>query len=215
MKKGQKKVLDLYTNYLKGFGLILIFISIILFLIPSLPQLWYTVNAQATDEELEKIVVPEIVENDKEVVEEEKERPLPQLDTSLPKDNFVIIPSIGVYSPIQQGSNYTKLLEKGTWIVPNFAKPDDNFNPIILASHRFGYITWSNQQRREISFFNLPKLKRGDKVEIVWEQRKYVYEIVKSEKGTSISDYSSDLILYTCELYNSPIRIFIYAKRIN
>lgn len=214
MKSKQRRVLESYTNTLKWIGLSLIIISIVLFLIPSLPQLWYTLNTEATGDELDKLVTSEIIQQKEEVIPQEDVHPLPPLDTTLPKQNFVIIPSIGVYSPIQEGSNYTKLLEKGTWIVPNFAKPDDNFNPIILASHRFGYITWTNQQRKEISFFNLPKLKRGDKVEIVWEQRKYVYEILKSDKGTYITDYNVDLILYTCELYNSPIRIFMYAKRV-
>ena len=52
----------------------------------------------------------------------------------------------------------------------------------------------------------------GDTVEIIWKQRKYVYEIYKEEEGEEISDYTADLILYTCESLKSPIRIFRYAR---
>ena len=85
--------------------------------------------------------------------------------------------------------------------------------PIILAAHRFGYVTWTNSFRTLNSFYSLPKLKVGDRVEIVWNQRKYVYEIYKEETGTAITDYTADLILYTCDLWNSPTRIFKYARR--
>ena len=40
----------------------------------------------------------------------------------------------------------------------------------------------------------------------------YLYE---EEVGEKITNYSADLILYTCQLWNSPIRIIKYAKRIN
>jgi hypothetical protein len=66
-----------------------------------------------------------------------------------------------------------------------------------------------------MSFFSLPKTRVGDKIDIIWGQRKYEYEIYKAETKTQISDYDADLILYTCLLYNSPDRIFRYARRIN
>lgn len=147
---------------------------------------------------------------------------LPTLDLSLPTKNGLIIDSIGVKSELQEGEDWENLLKKGVWRVPNFATPSENCNlrsencrPIILAAHRWGYLEWSNSFRKLNSFYNLPKLKEGDKIEIIWEQRKYEYKVTSTSTGTEIADYSHDLILYTCQLWNSPLRFFVYAERTN
>ena len=81
-----------------------------------------------------------------------------------------------------------------------------------MAAHRFGYLKWSDSYRRQNSFYNLPKLKKGDVVRIIWKQRKYVYEIYGLEEGEEILDYSADLILYTCKFLDSSVRIFRYGR---
>ncbi|MEK7525295.1 MAG: sortase [Patescibacteria group bacterium] len=140
--------------------------------------------------------------------------PLPDFDPSLPKENGLLIKKIGVRGEIHEGGNWAEILKTGIWRVPDFGTPEDNTLPIILAAHRFGYVTWTNSFRTLNSFYNLPKLKVGDQVEVVWNQRKYVYEIYQEETGTAITDYTANLILYTCDLWNSPTRIFKYAKRV-
>jgi sortase (surface protein transpeptidase) len=100
------------------------------------------------------------------------------------------------------------------WRVPDFGTAYERKLPMILAAHRFGYIAWTNQYRRQNSFFNLPELVPGDKVEVIWNQRRYVYEIYAGEEGKEITQYTADLILYTCKLLESDIRIFRYAKLI-
>ena len=139
---------------------------------------------------------------------------LPPLDLSLPPEPGLIIESIGVRGEIHQGDNWQEILKQGVWQVPNFGTPEDNSQPIILAAHRWGYLTWTNQFRYLNSFYNLPKLKINDEILINWNQRQYKYQVYKEETGEKITDYSADLILYTCQLWNSPIRIFKYAKRI-
>ena len=131
----------------------------------------------------------------------------------LPKDNHLIISSIGVDTSLQEATydNYEEALKKGVWRVSDFGAPGDD-KPTILAAHRFGYLAWSNSYRRHNSFFNLPKLKVGDTVEVIWHQRKYKYEVYAEGKGTEISDYSADLILYTCESLVGEERIFKYAR---
>jgi LPXTG-site transpeptidase (sortase) family protein len=139
---------------------------------------------------------------------------LPPLDKTLPTENGLIIDKIGVRGELHEGTDYSSILKTGLWHVPDFGTPENNQQPIIIAAHRWGYLSWTNSFRTLNSFYNLPKLKVGDKVEIIWNQRKYVYEIYQEETGTKITDYGADLILYTCELWNSPTRIFKYAKRV-
>lgn len=217
--KSLNKILNIYT----GIGLFLWVVATVLILVPSLPYLWYRINPEATELELETIVIPteskassdisfaDIIEKYEEEYEENK---LPKFDPNLPEDNLLIISSIGIRGNINEGQDSHKELEKGIWMVPDFGTPEDE-TAIILASHRFGHITWTNEYRTRNSFFNLPKTKEGDEIQIIWNQRKYKYEIYKAEEDTAIKDYDADLILYTCRMFNSPIRIFRYANRVN
>ncbi len=138
----------------------------------------------------------------------------PRFDPTLPKEAHLKIGSIGVDTILQEATydNYEEALKRGVWRVSDFGAPVDNTKPTILAAHRFGYLAWTNTFRRKNSFFNLPKLKIGDTVEITWRQRKYVYEIYAEGKGEEITDYTADLILYTCEALTGPERIFRYAR---
>lgn len=142
---------------------------------------------------------------------------LPEFDPSLPDQNGLIIDKIGVRGQIHEGDNWEEILKTGIWRVPNFSSPDNpSLNkPVILAAHRWGYIQWSSSFRKLNSFLNLPQLKTDDEVQIIWNQRKYVYKIYSTSTDTQITDYSADLVLYTCQLWNSPVRFFVYAHRIN
>lgn len=142
------------------------------------------------------------------------ERALPPFNPSLPKTNRLVMPSIGVDTKIEEATynNYESALEKGVWRVSNFGQPNKAGVPIILAAHRYGYLAWTNSYRHYNSFYNLPKVKVGDVVTIDWQQREYVYGVYKTENGKEITDYSADLILYTCESLSGEERIFVYAK---
>lgn len=141
----------------------------------------------------------------------------PPFDAKLPKTNRLTIPKIGVDTDIQEATydNYQAALEKGVWRVSNFGAPNEHGVPVILAAHRYGYLAWTNLFRHKNSFFNLPSVKKGDIVQIVWRQRKYTYEIYNVEEGKEITDYSADLILYTCVQLSGPDRIFVYARLIS
>jgi len=138
----------------------------------------------------------------------------PKYEATLPKENTLEIASIGVNAQLNEATveNYEEALEDGIWRVSDFGTPAARENPTILAAHRYGYLAWTNLFRRERSFYNLPNLKEGELVEIVWRQRKYVYEVYATSEGEEIEDYSADLILYTCKDLNSPVRIFKYAR---
>lgn len=208
MSKRIKRVLNIYT--VLGFSLLLL--TLVLVAVPISPYVWYRINPAETDREIEKITV-DVVEED--IKQGDGKKNIPTLNEDLPEGYHVIISSISVNSPVSDSRDYTKALRSGSWIVPEYGTPEKDELPIIIASHRFGYASWSNEFRNRISFFNLPKTDIGDTVSIYWNQREYVYKIYGKEESTYISDYNADLILYTCKYFNSPIRIFRYAERIN
>jgi len=140
----------------------------------------------------------------------------PTFNPTLPTQNQIIIESIGVDTTIRENTidNVEDTLRQGVWRVPDFGTPFARSRPTILAAHRFGYKAWTNQYRRENSFFNLPKVNVGDRIEIIWDQRRYVYEVYAEDETNQITDYSADLILYTCKFLQSEDRIFQYARLI-
>ena len=151
------------------------------------------------------------------VLEPQSEFVLPEQDPTLPEETIVRIPKIGVETQILEASHedYESALVQGVWRVPDFGIPTKEGLPMILVAHRFGYLNWTQQFREKNSFFNLPQLAAGDRVEVIWDQRKFVYEIYQGEDGTQITHYTADLILYTCRFLDSDIRIFRYARLIN
>ncbi len=144
----------------------------------------------------------------------EKPEYVPAYDSSLPEGNWIMIDSIGLNSQIREAprEEIESALELGVWRTPEGGSPIDRSFPMVLAAHRFGYLKWTNAYRRENSFFNLPKLEVGDRVEVSWNRRKYVYEIFEGYTDTEIRDLEADLILYTCEVLNSDRRIVRKAR---
>lgn len=177
-------------------------LGIIFLLVSFLPAVWYNVVSGGAQKISEFLVKPEIIDYQ------------PQIDNSLSFETKLKIPSIRVDTKIHEAvlDNYESALKLGVWRVSDFGTPYDRSKPTIIVAHRYGYLAWSNLYRRLNSFHNLPKLEVGDVVEIDWQQRKYVYSVYAESKGEEIADYSANLILYTCETLNSPIRMFKYAR---
>lgn len=189
-------------------------IGAILLFVSFAPSIWYTVKTRGVEITSRIWAKSEVNGFNEPINGASNASYQPRFNASLPLENTIRIPSIGVDTEIQESTfeYYEEVLKKGVWRVPDFGTPYTRNKPTIMAAHRFGYLAWSNIFRRENSFFNLPKLKEGDIVEIIWRQRKYVYEIYATEESEEISNYSADLILYTCEALSSPIRIYKYAR---
>lgn len=206
LQKQQKRLLTLSKTFA--------ILGVVFLVLSFAPSVWYSLGASVDDFSM---AILQTVTGSEDVVEE----PVVQLpdwqpgiDPKLPRATTLVIPSIKVATDVQEATfqNYEQALKKGVWRVPDFGTPHDREKPTIMAAHRFGYLTWSNTFRRLNSFYNLPKLKNGDTVEIYYKQRKYVYEIYGESRGEEIEDYTANLILYTCETLNSKIRIFRYAR---
>lgn len=197
-------------------AVLLIVIAIFSASVPIIPMLWYRINPSASEALTQILAKPAISFGDllSSSGEREMETYQPPIDPNLPKRNLLRIEKIGVVTEIleQDSENYEEALQRGVWRVPDFGNPYERRYPTILVAHRFGYITWSNEYRRKNSFFNLPKLAPGDRVEIIWNQRRYTYEIYGGDEHEQVRDYTADLILYTCQFLESPVRIFRYGK---
>jgi|GEM_PF-781551 len=141
---------------------------------------------------------------------------LPVYDETLPEGNWLVIPRIGVRSELQKNPDFEKSLERGLWQVPDFGDPGSTDLPMIVAGHRYGWDWWwKSDYWKYNSFYLLPSLQVGDRVEVISDHRKWLYEVYASEEGEQISDYSGDLILYTCKYLNSPARFFRYARLVD
>lgn len=195
------------AKYAAAVGVVFIFVNFA-------PSVWYSFKGGSSF--VSKLIATTAREakKDEKVLSEVDPKYQPRYQASLPKENLLIIPSIGVETRINEATyeNFEDALREGVWRAPDFSTPYERSNPTILAAHRYGYLSWSNLFRRKSSFYNLPDLKEGELVRVIWRQREYTFEVYASEEGESISDYSADLILYTCESLNSPERIFRYAR---
>lgn len=197
-------------------------VAALLTIAPSWPHLYYRLSPKAS-QALASTLASTVSVTPKPTPTPELSTPpkptptpeLPEVDPKLPEENGLLIDSIGVRGEIHEGDNWEELLKEGIWRVPNFGNPEESNQPIILAAHRWGYLDWSSSFRKLNSFYNLPKLKKGDSIKIIWNQREYEYKVYATETGTSITEYKANLILYTCQLWNSPVRFFVYANRTN
>ena len=198
------------------FGVSLLSLAITLSGIPVGWMVWYRLSPQTSGDLAQILQRPIFRQGTTFASSNAKVVYQPPIDPLLSQDNWILIPAIGVKTMIQEATltDYETALRQGVWRVPDFGDPYNRNKPTILAAHRFGYLAWSNQYRQQNSFLNLPKLKLGDKIELIWNQRRYVYQVYGEGEGEEINDYQANLILYTCKFLESPMRIFKYARLI-
>lgn len=208
-----------FLSFYMWLGICYCLIATIILLLTLYPEILYKLNRIPTAKQELELLSDNTIFNSEEALKQEeveKQEPednLPPLDPTLGTTNRVIIPSVGIDSPISQGEDYEEGLKKGAWLVSGYGKPGEEGPPIILAGHRYGYEFYTNRERtKKIMFYLLPDTQVGDRVEIIWEQRKYVYEIYKLEENTNVTDYNADLILYTCKDMTGTQRVFRYAN---
>lgn len=209
-----KKAIKLFANTNIVIGILLMALPVVYLIAVNTPQIWYRVNPNAVQDEIAALTADPFSETFGSIDLLPKVfAEAPEKDTSLPKENTVRISKIGVDTEIIEGTNEAEALEKGVWRMPSYGSPVNNDTPIILAAHRWGPTNITAEYRNKNMFINLPQLSTGDTVEIIWDQQVYTYQIKKVEYSTYVSELS-DLILITCQYFDSPERIIVYADRI-
>lgn len=154
------------------------------------------------------VEAPEVIEH-----VEMPTRYLPDVDENLPQGSWIMIPKIGVVSELQWTETADEALDTGIWAVPEYGLPGSLNQPMIVAAHRYGYKwMWEGDYWKYHTFNLLPDTEPGDIVEIVHDQRKWTYEIYAGELNQEITDYSADLILYTCRFVTGDDRYIRYAR---
>lgn len=182
------------------------------------PELYYQTTSQ---EEGPELVATQIVrsEPDSDLEQLQQDVWQPPVSSNLPEGEWVVIPRIGVRTQLQQTEDPDEALQTGVWWVPDFGQPGDRELPMILAAHRFGFrwmwdrlLTDGTSYATRNIFYDLPELEQGDLVEVIADQRRYIYRVYYGEATNRLTDYTADLILYTCKHLNSPIRHVRYAE---
>lgn len=137
--------------------------------------------------------------------------PPPSSSTPTPTSDRLIIPSMLLDEPINEG-NSTATLSKGLWRLPQSSTPDKGSNTVI-AGHRF---TYSNP---EGTLYNLNKVQVGDLISVWWNGRLYKYradtiEVVgPNDVSVEAPTQSPQLTIYTCTpLWLPKNRLVVIAK---
>lgn len=131
----------------------------------------------------------------------------------LSSDNQLIIPSIGVRTPIVEGPTLSVLLKhEGVWHQTG-ALPSGS---LVLAGHRFRYLPPNTS-----TLYNLGHLHPGDVMLVDWFGRRYSYQV---ETVQAIPSTDTDVLqqrtkpnhlyVYTCQDYKMTQRILVTASLI-
>ena len=122
--------------------------GIYLIVYPYVPEIKY----QLVDKNKTVVPYPSVVEKqikdegkkeNKDIVVEQKE---------IPKDNRLVIPSIGVDIAIVEGSTESTL-NKGAWRIPGTGKP--GVSNMVIAGHRMSYGFSADEIRSKLSFYQV------------------------------------------------------------
>lgn len=133
----------------------------------------------------------------------------------LTDEKRLIIPSIGVDTPIIEGPDESAL-NKGAWRIPKTSTPDHGGNTVI-SGHRFKYLPPNNT-----TFYLLDKLQPGDAIQVQWAAKLYNYRVtgsreVKPEQVEILENTKDDrLTLFTCTpILSTTRRLVVTAELVN
>jgi LPXTG-site transpeptidase (sortase) family protein len=149
--------------------------------LPILPQLLFWIQSKDTHK--------------MSVLQAKVESPPPK-GTAKPTENRLIIPSMLLDEPINEGKTLATL-RKGLWRLPHTSTPDTSSNTVIVG-HR---LTYSNPRG---TLYNLDKVHVNDTLGLWWNGKQYIYSVTStkvvhaSEVSVEAPTDKAQLTLYTC-----------------
>lgn len=131
------------------------------------------------------------------------------LQPTIPQQNTLVIPSLGLTQLIHEGLGEATL-NKGVWRRPLSSSPDKQSNT-VLTGHRFTYSGHS-------VFYYLDKVQVGEQIHIFWESKRYTYTVaqlleVSPDRGEiEAATAEPTLTIYTCTpVWSAKNRLVIQA----
>lgn len=133
----------------------------------------------------------------------------------VPSDNRLIIPKIALNDHLYEGTDAYTTLRKGVWHWNQGSSPDKGGNTILLG-HRWGYYPDPTGV-----FYHLDLLKKGDKIAVYWQGKRYLYQVAFTEVVKPTDTHlvqpttKPTLTLYTCtSLLTGINRLFVVSNLI-
>lgn len=138
------------------------------------------------------------------------------IDQAIPKDNRLVIPSIGINMPILEGPTEKTLDRGGIWHIPKTSDPVKGGN-IVLSGHRWQYLPPSST-----TLYLLDKVRVGEPVLVYWRGHEYDYSIVDRQvvnpNRVDILNDTADprLTIFTCTpLFSTKQRLVLFGQLIS
>lgn len=196
----KKDTIKLAVRFLKkAFLIIVLVVGLYLVLMPILPQIFYYFRQIGGYEVYDRHLT-------------DTSFTLSDASTDEKPGNWVIIPKIGVETPIIEGET-EDALDEGAWHRPDTGSPDRGGNTVITG-HRFKYLPPNN-----LTFYHLDKLEKGDQIIVSWEGIEYYYVtsevfVVEPDRVDIEADTAQPrLTLYTCTpLWTAEKRLVVVAE---
>ena len=133
------------SRNLKKLSILFAAFATIVLIVSFGPSLWYLIQGGAGQNS--KVLGSYSNTEFGDLTQENQEEVIyqPRLDTSLSKENRIIMPSVKIDTIVHEATSedYEEALKKGVWRVSDFGDPYSRSKPLILAAHRFGYLKWS------------------------------------------------------------------------
>ena len=199
---------------LKILAITLIVIGIVVISYPFFPLIRYSVSEPEPYYPFATQLVNDDESNNLPDIER-RETSIPLNEAGIPLENYLVVPKIGVYIKIIEGTNEGLCLNQGAWHLPDTSNPVAGSN-MVISAHRFRYRPPSSE-----TFYLLDKIVNGDNFIVYWEEQEYDYVVTETKivepNKVSIKEATESprVTLFTCTpLFSTDKRLVVIGEPI-
>lgn len=131
--------------------------------------------------------------------------------TTIPKENRLVIPKIGVNVEIVEGAD-ERSLSRGIWHLPQTSTPDRGGNT-VLTGHRFQYLAGPR------TLYLLDQMQPDDLIIVYWRGKEYDYQVkerrIVNPNAVDIIEETAEpqLTVFTCTpVFSTKQRLVLFAQ---